>query len=153
MTPPRLSDDELQSAIESEFECARCGHCCKGDGLVHVGPAELDRAAEHLGLSRRQFVKQYATRVDDQQWILRDKMVPTPSRPGVRGKGEEKWCIFLEIMPDGLYGCTINEAKPDQCASFPRKWRNDDSLQTCVGLRALVAKLRREKGAAKVNAE
>ena len=150
MTPSRISDEALQEAIEAgEFACARCGHCCKGNGLVRVGVAEVDRAARHLGLTQREFTRQYARRSGAERWILKDKMVPRPpgsNDPGqAPGHGLEQWCTFLERMPDGLYGCAINPVKPDQCASFPRKWRNDDSLQTCVGLRALLARLRQRK--------
>ncbi len=134
----QIDEDRLNEAIDREFSCARCGNCCKGDGLVRFGAAEADRMAALLGLTRRRFVKEYAIRVEAEQWIMRDKMVDPPG-----GREREQWCIFLERGPDGLYGCGVNSAKPDQCASFPRAWRNDDTMQTCAGMRILMAKLRR----------
>jgi Fe-S-cluster containining protein len=139
MTPTPIDLDILQDAIENEFECARCGHCCKGDGLVHFNPSEAEAMAAKLNLTKRQFLKTSAIAVDPKQGILRDKMV---RGAGVNG-ADEKWCIFLERGNDGLYLCRVNEAKPEQCGSFPRAWRNSDSLQSCVGLRALMARLRR----------
>ncbi len=141
LPPPHV----LQHAIETRFVCHRCGHCCKGDGLVQFGPLEADRMADHLGLSRRQFLKQFALRVEDDQWILRDRFVQDARTGGRR----EQWCIFLERDADGRYGCRVNPAKPDQCGSFPAQWRNPDSLQTCVGLRRLLADLKAEPAAPK----
>lgn len=126
----RIPPDVLQDAIEKEFACERCGHCCTGDGAVRIGPAEADRMARHLGLPRRKFLKQYAKQVGPDQWWLLDQDNP------------EQWCVFLFKDSDGLFGCRVNEAKPDQCRSFPARWRNPGSLRTCAGLRTLVAKLR-----------
>lgn len=88
--------------------------------------------ADHLGISRGVFLKRYTRTVVPGQWWLKDI------------KNEEQWCIFLEQDDDGLYRCRVNEAKPDQCASFPEKWRNSDSLTDCAGLRALMAGLEAE---------
>ncbi len=136
-----LQPDQLQQVIEKEFQCARCGHCCKGDGLVEIGPPEADRMAGLLGLTRRKFLRNFALRIKANHWMLRDKMVNGPNPNADR----EQWCIFLERGPDGLYGCRVNEAKPDQCREFPVGWRNPDSLRTCAGLRAMMARLRRRE--------
>lgn len=133
---PSREQKKLQKAIEERFECLRCGNCCKGDGVVRIGPEELKRMAAKLGITEKAFIKQYTMIYGEQEWWLIDKIVEE--------HGEQiKWCIFLEIMDDGLYGCRVNEAKPDQCASFPAKWRNNDSLRSCAGLRALRAELRK----------
>lgn len=126
-----VSRETIQTAIENEFECNRCGHCCKGDGLVEVGSAEVARMSEYLGLTRKQFLAQYTR----------------PGRPGhywlIDQKNEEKWCIFLFMDETGKYGCQVNPAKPDQCGTFPAEWRNPDSFRTCSGLRKLVRTLRK----------
>lgn len=87
--------------------------------------------ARHLGMPRRKFLKQYAKQVAPEEWLL------------LNHDNAELWCIFLVRDATGLYGCQVNEAKPDQCGSFPAKWRNSDSLRTCAGLKTLVAKLRK----------
>jgi hypothetical protein len=127
-----IPEERVQEAIEREFECHRCGACCKGEGAVHVGPAEVERMAEHLGLNRREFLRRFAIRLADEEWMLTEK-------PNV-----ERWCVFLERDAEGLYGCSVNPVKPDQCRSYPMKWRNDDSYRTCAGLKALLKKLRTE---------
>ncbi len=128
--------NQLQQAIEEKFACARCGFCCKGDGLVHCNAAEIQRMADHVGLARREFVRRFAVR-ERGEWILKDKLIFS-GRPLEK---PEKWCVFLDQGVDGLYGCIVDEAKPDQCKSFPAKWRNPDSMETCPGLRELKKKI------------
>ena len=136
----RAVDDEiLQEAIESQFECGRCGQCCKGEGIVRFGPAMADQMARVFGLKRSQFIKQFAIVTGPGQYWLQDRQVDSPHP----GEPPELWCVFLQRTPDGLYGCRLYQAKPDQCRQFPAKWRNPDSVKTCLGLRRLVARLRR----------
>ena len=99
--------------------------------MVTLGPAEADRAAEFLGLERAAFLSKYAIEVARDEWVLTEQ------------SNAEQWCVFLERDGEGLYGCAINPAKPDQCRSYPARWRNDDSYRTCAGLKALLAKLKK----------
>lgn len=131
--------EDLDALIAERFQCVRCGYCCKGDGIVRFGPKEADAMAGALGIKRSKFLAQYATTLDSRQWILRDRLVPAPG--GVLGR--EKWCIFLERHPDGLYGCRLGDAKPEQCKAFPYDWTNPDSLETCAGLRLILAERRK----------
>jgi Fe-S-cluster containining protein len=87
---------------------------------------EASRAARYTGLSlpllaklqRRDLLLLY--RQPDGGFHLRSRENPTRD------------CIFLQAD-----GCQIHAVKPEQCASFPMKWRNPDSFETCAGLRAL----------------
>ena len=135
--PAPIDRKIMQNAIEQEFHCLQCGHCCKGTGLVHIGPEETERMARYLDLSPEEFLKAHALEDGPGHWVLRDKWVDPP-----HGGKSELWCKFLEVDAQGLYICSVNPTKPDQCASFPAKWRNHDSLRTCAGLRALTARVR-----------
>ena len=130
--------EELRQAIATRFQCARCGDCCKGDGIVRFGSKELERMIAALGVKRQQFLKDCAVSFDSSHWILRDRLVPGPRW----GSWREKWCIFLERHPDGRHGCRLGDAKPFQCHAFPYDWTNADSLEKCAGLRLLQAELR-----------
>jgi Fe-S-cluster containining protein len=122
----------LRQAIEREFACHRCGACCKGEGLVHVGAGEAKALAEALGMDRDAFLARFARSDGPGHWILRDKIAKLrPVGP------TQTWCVFLERHADGHYGCQVNGAKPRQCATFPAAWRNPDSMSDCVGLRRL----------------
>jgi len=141
----KLSADDIafQEAIATRFECTRCGNCCKGDGLVHINPEEADRLAGALGLARENFIREYAVRLGKDRWRLKDKWIPSPNH----SQPAEQWCIFLERDAAGLYGCSVNAAKPDQCASFPAGWRNPDSIRACPGLRILATEMAKERRA------
>lgn len=127
--------DEPGEALRTRFKCARCGTCCKGDGIVRFGSQEAEAMAAALKIARGKFLEQFALRLDKRQWVLKDRFVPT--RLGVFGR--EQWCIFLERGPDGNYACRLGDAKPRQCKLFPYDWINPDSWQTCAGLRLIMA--------------
>ncbi|MCL5268973.1 MAG: YkgJ family cysteine cluster protein [bacterium] len=130
-------DDQFRNAIESEFECTRCGQCCKGDGVVRINLDQAQRMAAALGMDKRRFLKAHAIRAGLREWWLKDKL----QYPGGLTGPEEKWCIFLEVGEDRRYFCRVNDVKPQQCRDFPAKWQNGDSLFTCMGLRRLRKKL------------
>ena len=113
MAPP-LEDNSIPRTGERQFQCARCGRCCKGDGIVRVDPDEAAPMARALGLSPSRFLKDFALQVQPRSWILQDRMNPTAN---AGGEGE-KWCVMLKRCPDGLYGCRLQEVKPRQCRNF-----------------------------------
>lgn len=94
-----------------------------------IGKTEAARLADFLGIAVKAFLREYAMRVAPGEWWLINK------------DNEESWCIFLEQDANGLYGCRVNAAKPDQCRSFPAKWRNEDSFRSCAGLKKLMLRL------------
>jgi Fe-S-cluster containining protein len=84
------------------FDCTQCGKCCHGRGdvaHVYVNYQERKRLAEHLGISLPEFNKAYTQAEDTGHRTLRF----------VDGH-----CIFL----DGPT-CTVHEAKPVQCRTWP----------------------------------
>ena len=125
----RLSKRALTETIRERFVCERCGNCCKGEGVVQVDDEQAQGIADFLGLSKRSFLGKYAKPVLDGAYWLKEI------------DNEERWCVFLEQDAQGLYGCAINPVKPDQCGSYPQKWRNHDSVETCAGLKTLQSKL------------
>ena len=97
-----------------EFECQRCGNCCRGDGIVRVTPEEVRAIAEFLNIPVQECYNRYTIQVHDGYW-LKDK--------------PNKDCIFLE---GNL--CSIHPVKPRQCRDFPWKWRTNDAINYCKGL-------------------
>jgi Fe-S-cluster containining protein len=83
------------------FECTRCGACCTGaPGYVWVNDEEIARLAGHRGLTVGQFSKRFVRRVGDRLSLI--------EKPG----GD---CIFW----DASAGCTVYEARPVQCQTWP----------------------------------
>jgi Fe-S-cluster containining protein len=83
------------------FECTRCGKCCTGEpGYVWVTRAELEAIAGVLGESVEEVSGLY-TRSARGRRTLREK-----------ANGE---CVFYERGA----GCTVYEARPRQCRTWP----------------------------------
>ncbi len=83
------------------FKCTGCGACCTGSpGYVYLSLPDLEKLAQHKGLTNEEFARQY-TRLLDGQYALLDKS----------GSYD---CIFLENKR-----CTVYEVRPVQCRTFP----------------------------------
>ncbi|MHC5011143.1 MAG: YkgJ family cysteine cluster protein, partial [Planctomycetota bacterium] len=82
------------------FRCTACGACCTGaPGNVWVEAEEIDAMAEARGLTRRQFRRRYVRRAG-RRLSLKE-----------RKNGD---CVMLEGTR-----CTVYDAKPLRCSTFP----------------------------------
>ncbi len=83
------------------FACTRCGACCTGaPGYVWVDLEQITRLAEYRGESVEDFSRAFVRRVGHRYSLI--------ERPG----GD---CIFW----DQENGCTVYEARPTQCRTWP----------------------------------
>ncbi len=83
------------------FTCTRCGNCCTGEpGFVWVDEADLAAIAELRGETVDQVQSLY-TRWSARGRTLREKL-----------SGD---CIFY----DRGVGCTVYDARPPQCRTWP----------------------------------
>lgn len=91
------------------FECTQCGRCCTGPpGYVTFTDEEAVAMAAALGLTTEAFLDRYATS-DGLHRSLRE--VPTEH-------GYD--CVFLDRTSiPGKAVCSIYEARPLQCRTFP----------------------------------
>src|SRR5581483_6150179 len=84
-----------------QFRCTRCGNCCTGaPGYVWVDDDELRAIARRRGEPVEQ-VRALYTRVAHRGRTLRE-----------RANGD---CVFYEAGT----GCTVYEARPRQCRTWP----------------------------------
>lgn len=82
------------------FECQPgCTECCRQKGFVYLTEADLPRIAEYLGMTSREFTREYVYRTKNRMRLR----VPRDAN-----------CHFLR---DG--GCSIHAVKPTQCRIFP----------------------------------
>jgi uncharacterized protein len=99
------------------FTCTRCGACCTGaPGYVWVNEEEIARLAEARGETVDQFARQFIRLVDDRYSLI--------ERPG----GD---CIFWSKDA----GCTVYEARPAQCRTWPFWPENIATPEAWAGVR------------------
>ena len=86
-----------------QFSCTKCHACCRHDpGYVFLSVADLDRLASLKKLTLDQFREQFC-RVADFGFETRLSLIEKPNND----------CVFWDN------GCTVYEARPLQCRSFP----------------------------------
>ena len=85
------------------FSCTSCGHCCRHEpGYVFLSEEDLAALADHRGIGREAFVAKYCRSVD-LGIALRLSLNETSGND----------CVFWSG------GCTVYEARPLQCRSYP----------------------------------
>ena len=104
-----------------DFQCKRCGRCCTGDGYVNLTVPECERIAKYLDLPLEEFLEDYTIQdVGFERYL-------------VDADGDDMPCIFLERDAKGLSSCRIQgPAKPEQCKTFPMKWRDAGFQKWCA---------------------
>ena len=86
------------------FECTRCSRCCRhAPGYVFLTLADLKRMAEAKRLNAVRFFEVYCREID----------LYGISRVSLRER-EDYDCVFWEQG-----GCSVYEARPAQCRSYP----------------------------------
>ena len=87
------------------FECTQCGQCCSGPapGYVWVASAEIEALASFLVLSVPDFAGRYVRQSAAKSLIEKDNAD----------------CVFLRRLEDGSKRCTVYEARPIQCRTWP----------------------------------
>ncbi len=113
------------------FTCTQCGNCCTGGpGYVWVSDEEVDRLAEHFGLSREETIRKHVRMIQGRM-SLKEK----------RDQRGEYPCVFLTDLGDGKRGCAIYKVRPLQCRTWPFWDGNLDTPggwkragKTCPGL-------------------
>ncbi len=86
------------------FECQQCSYCCRNEpGYVFLSEEDLEALLEKTGLGRAEFIREYCKVAD----------LGIEKRISIKEKTNND-CIFW-----GEAGCTVYEARPFQCRSYP----------------------------------
>jgi Fe-S-cluster containining protein len=102
---------------KQDFQCQKCGNCCRPHGYVRLAENETELIAGYQGMDVLQFVKECTRLTND-----RTGLSLTESEDGA--------CIFL--AQDNT--CIIEDVKPQQCRDFPAKWSYAGAEILCPGL-------------------
>lgn len=105
------------------FQCSQCGDCCTGaPGFVWVNQEEIEKLARKMGLEPEAFERLYVRQVGN-----RKSLVELPN-------GD---CALFDSE---ARKCTVYEARPRQCRSWPF-WKSnvatpadwDETCRVCPG--------------------
>lgn len=89
------------------FECRRCGNCCAGRGsVVRVSDREVEALAREVAMSVADFRSRHTAEAFEET-VLRDK------------EGTDGECEWLVRDDAGTTGCSVQDAKPEQCRAYP----------------------------------
>lgn len=105
------------------FECTGCGDCCTGaPGYVWVNQEEIRALAALVGVDLAEFESQYVRRVGNRRSLV---------------EVADGDCVFFDSQ---RRRCTVYEARPRQCRTWPfwesnletpRTWK--DTCRACPG--------------------
>lgn len=97
--------------------CQECkGACCRGEsGYIWITPKEIERAAELIGVEFDDFSSRFVKKVNYRYSLVEKRL-----------EAGDVGCIFFD---ERSCSCTIYDARPSQCRSFPfwESFKNDSS--------------------------
>jgi len=106
------------SDILEAFECTGCGDCCRWSGSVLLTDSDIARIANHLGFPELEFIDRHT------------RLAPNRIQLALLDQKDDS-CAFLENNR-----CSIYEARPRQCRTFPYAWSVPEG---CPALDTLLA--------------
>ena len=128
---PWYMKDEIKDS-NLPFHCTGCGKCCKTRGDVIVSPNEVKKAANYLNITVTQFKDLYGE-YEQHDSSSQSKDLCSSSWIILKNNNEGA-CIFL----DENNMCSIYEARPLQCSTYPflprimessKSWNNEVRLR------------------------
>ena len=94
----------LDQEILSQFRCSGCGECCRWTGSVLLEETDIHRLSVHLGISEEDFIDRHT------------RLAPNRQQLALLDQADGS-CAFLQGDR-----CSIYEARPEQCRTFPYAW-------------------------------
>jgi uncharacterized protein len=84
------------------FRCTGCGDCCTGaPGAVWVNDDEVAALAAHFGVTAAEFEREHVRLLGGRRSLM------------------ERFDGDCEFFDQATRGCTVYEARPTQCRTFP----------------------------------
>lgn len=103
----------------TDFQCRRCGNCCRWPGPVRVNEKEIEAIAGFLNLDFNDFIQHYTRLTADRRSL---SLLEKPDGS----------CLYLDES-GAIPACGIEKVKPKQCRNFPEKWNFPGWENECEG--------------------
>lgn len=94
----------LNKDILKAFKCNGCGDCCRWTGSVLLTDKDMARMAVHLEMPEQDFIDRHT------------RLAPSRIQLALLDQDDGS-CSFLEG-----HRCSVYEARPEQCRTFPFAW-------------------------------
>lgn len=94
--------DYLRIQVQMDFQCKRCGICCRVADPIDIYPKDIRRLASHFDISIDEAIEEYT--------------IPHPNEPDIRAFKASMPCRFYD---ETLKGCKIYPARPMVCRCSP----------------------------------
>lgn len=94
----------LDKEISDQFACTGCGECCRWTGSVLLTDADIPVIAQHMGLPEQEFIDRHT------------RLAPNRQQLALLDQADGS-CAFLAGDR-----CSIYQARPEQCRTFPYAW-------------------------------
>ncbi len=109
----------LYVVMNADFECRRCGNCCRWPGYVRLESDEIAPIAGLLGVDEAEFIAEQTRLTGDRRGLS-------------LLENADGSCPFLSAAAEGAI-CRIQAAKPRQCRNFPLGWNFPGWEAECAG--------------------
>ena len=67
--PYALKQPVCDRLVMNNFECKRCGNCCRVPGYVRLASGELESLSRHMGLAVGDFAGRYTRLTEDRRGL------------------------------------------------------------------------------------
>jgi len=94
--------DYLRIQIQMDFQCQRCGHCCRVADPIDIYPKDIRRLASFFNISEEEMIEEYT--------------IPHHSETDLRAFKATVPCRFYD---EAKKGCKIYQARPMVCRCSP----------------------------------
>lgn len=94
--------DYLRIQIQMDFQCERCGICCKEADPIDLYPKDIRRLASYFNMSEAEAIKEFT--------------IPHPNEPDLLAFKESAPCRFFD---ESRSLCRIYQARPMVCRCSP----------------------------------
>ncbi|MEM7234472.1 MAG: YkgJ family cysteine cluster protein [Planctomycetota bacterium] len=116
---------EVPDAEKAAVDCESCAtsSCCRKYNVL-LRDSDIDRLSEHLEIARDDVIARYTDKAVDWAGDF-ERQLRADEDPDSIIEDEDEKCVFLLPNDQGIWRCSIYEARPQICRDFDMKSCSD----------------------------
>jgi uncharacterized protein len=127
--PDEVAAELHEQAFES-LDCTRCANCCKTMTVI-LDQSDIDRIAEHLGMTTQSFIETYLE-LNEEEQLYKIRQTPCPFL------GSDNRCTIYSVRP----ACCREYPHTDKEGFASRKYLHANNSQQCPATFWIVEQMR-----------